>query len=162
MPGVYRELGDVLDQGDLLVDVPFLRREGAAEPSVVTELGIVTSNGCQCERFTEAQARGASQEIIQTYPLHVAPVYDAASYDKGLQGDIRKGRVRRHFWIPREGEMPDLIVDLFYDQPVPAIALSDLHRVASISTDLWYALLVHAWTFRSHINPDDVFIGGLA
>lgn len=164
MPRVYRDPDEPLDQGDLLEDVPFVRR---ADDSieVLPNLGIITSHGCDSERYFRYVSQGKDDTILATYPASVAPVYPAASRADLATGQLRligEGRMPRYFLLPEEEPHPERIIDLLYEQPIPARVLESLNRIGSISEDYWHYLLVHMWVRRSRMKPEDVFIGGLA
>lgn len=158
MAEVHRDHAYEIDQGDVLESVPFIVRRGS-NATVRPGLGVVTSHGCECERYTrERDERAAPMSFLEHYPLQVAPLRPPDQpNNQGLLGDIRRGRVLRYFFVPAEGELPDLVVNLIHEQPIPAILLLQLRRVASLNEEYWLRLVVHIFRLQSHKNPEQVF-----
>lgn len=156
MIAVYREHEHQLDQGDLLVDAPFLDRRGD-EHDEASQLGLVTSHGCDCERYERQLTKGADDGFVDGYCVQVAPVLAAADFERGLLGDIRRGRVTQYFSIPDESPWDELVVDLHQEQPIPVVRLLDCIRQASLSAEMWHRLVVHIFRLQSHIKPETVF-----
>lgn len=153
---VYRDHDHEIDQGDVLVDVPFVFRRGESV-EVKPRLGVVTSHGCDCERYTRRRDQGADDVFLETYTVQVAPLIHTVDFDAGVLGDIRRGRVRKYFAIPADDEHPEVLIDLHLEQPVPVAELLDLHRETSLSDETWAQLVVHQFVLQSRLNPDDVF-----
>jgi hypothetical protein len=163
LPAVYREPDEPLDQGDILAGVPFVARE-VQQLDIKVALGVVTSHGCDNEGYFRAVEREEAPRIVNTHPVHVAPIYTDLAYLEadGKLNQIKSGAVRRYFYLPEEDPLPEAVIDLFYEQPVPAVVLESLERRGSLSKDYWEYLLVHMWVRRSRMEPEDVFIGGLS
>jgi hypothetical protein len=151
---VYGDAHYALDQGYLLDAVP-VRFPRSGEDSVEQSLAVVTSHGCDCDRYERAKAAGDSGE---TLVVQVAPVHPLAALDdNGLHNDIRKGGVHRYFHIPAEAGHDELVADLFFEQPLPTGDLMRLVRVASLSEDWCWRLSLQIFVLRSRKRIEDVF-----
>lgn len=159
MPDVYEAADpkEPLNHGDILPDVPLVaRRLDALEPT--ENRAVITSHGCDNEKYFRHKEKETGGHILQTYPVMVAPLYAASGVgDAGLQGDIEAGRVRRYFFLPADDGSEALVADLFYEQPVPAILLENLKPTHRLTREWWLRFLVHLWVQRSRLDPDDVF-----
>jgi hypothetical protein len=159
---VYREHDHELDQGDLLDDVPFVHRRASEDPDVVLRRGLVTSHGCDCERYERRRRDGTADEsFLAGYAVQVAPVLPAAEFNPGLMGDIRRGRVPQYFAIPEENPWPEWVVDLHQEQPIPVSDLLDCERDACLSDEMWRRLVVHRFYLQSRVKPETAFAGEL-
>jgi hypothetical protein len=144
-----------LHHGDLLEEVPFFERWAFGEEQLVRYrcLGVVTSHGCVCERFLRKRDSGkASDQELASYTLHVSPVDKIDDFDPGILGDIRKGRVHDLFALPSEGKLPEFIVDLSQEQPIPAATVMELRRMASLSEDCMWALMLHRFRYQTRVD----------
>jgi hypothetical protein len=153
---VYREHDFEIDQGDIFRDVPFVFRRGPAL-EIQSALGIVTSHGCDCERYTRERDNGADVDFLETYTVQVAPVIGTDGFDGGLMGDIRRGRVPKYFAISAEDHRPESLVDLHLQQPIPVVELLARERETSLSEESWLRLVVHIFVLQSRLKPEDVF-----
>lgn len=143
---------DGLNQGDLIADVPFAGQHADDLSRVTTMLGLVTMHSCDCDKFMVARRKGADAELLATWPITVAPVHPPELLTGGQAGDARAGRMPRYFPIPLEGEMPEMVVDLWREQAVPARLLVTLERQATLSTDTLHKLYVHHWQLKTRID----------
>jgi hypothetical protein len=77
------------------------------------------------------QGREAGSSVSAAYrPLRSLSIFDEP---EGIQGHIRKGRVRYVFPLPRESPLDDeYVVDFRLIQPITAAALLDLELCTSI------------------------------
>lgn len=162
MAGVYAdpEEPERLNQGDLLVDVPFVGQDASDRCRVTTSLGLVTTNSCDCDKFFAAQEKGLSDDLAATWPIIVAPAHPPELLVGGQAGDASKGRMPRYFPIPAEDDHPELVVDLWREEAIPAVELIGLQRQACLSRDNLLALYAHVWWLRTRLRPDDVFQEG--
>lgn len=160
MTWVYGPSQYDLNQGDLFLGVPFHLPRGLNpddDPTFEVHAGLLTSHGCDCERYDRAVEKGASQNVIDRLPLQVALVHDLAELDAGLAGDVREHRVSRYFYMPGDEEQPEQVADLWFEQPVPAVELVRLDRRATLSEEWRLKLIVQIWRLRSHLEEEDVF-----
>jgi hypothetical protein len=155
---VYREPEtDRLNQGDVLVGVPFVGQDANDRGGVTEMLGLVTAHSCDCDKFFEARRKDLSPELLATWPILVAPAHPPELLIGGQAGDARKGRMPRYFPIPTEDERPELVVDLWREQAVPAVILERLDRQGSLSAEMIRRFYIHLWTLRTRIKPETVF-----
>jgi hypothetical protein len=148
---------DRLNQGDIFEEVPFVGFDARDPARFLTSLGIVTAHDCECDKFFAERGRGFSEEIEATWPIVVAPVYPLADLDEDQGGNARAGRIYRYFYLPQEGDMDELVVDLDREQAVPAVTLLNLERRACLSEETQLKLYVHLWVLRTRLKPEDVF-----
>jgi hypothetical protein len=154
---VYRQHDHEIDQGDVFADVPFVVRRGP-QLDIERAVGIVTSHGCDCERYTRQREGGADAEFLETYTVQVAPVIGTQEFDGGVMGDIRRGRVPKYFAIAPEEGRPEVLINLHLEQPVPVAELLANEREASLSDEWWRRLVVHIFVLQSRLKPDQVFV----
>lgn len=146
-----------LNQGDVLVRVPFIGQD-ARDLSKVTEMmGVVTANSCDCDKFFTARERGLNADLRATWPLQVAPAHPPELLVGGQAGDARQGRMPRYFPLPEEGSMPELVVDLWREQSVPAQILVDCERRACLTAEQLHRLYIHSWVLQTRIKPEEAF-----
>jgi hypothetical protein len=155
----------LLDQGDILADVPFVRwtegdpEEGTPRRGIITSNGegIVTSNGCTCEDYERAIDAGRSSAAARVY-VQVAPLRPAKDFNATKQQEIREGRHLDRFFVEGESTvLTDQIADLTLEQPFPASLLSQCEKIARVADWQWNALLIHLAVSRFHIKPERLF-----
>ena len=146
-----------LNQGDLLANVPFVGQDSRDLSKVTEMLGVVTSNSCDCDKFFRARELGINEEIEATWPISVAPAHPPELLTGGQAGDARNGRMPRYFPVPEEGDMTELVVDLWREQAVPALTLLTLERAACLSGEHLHRMYIHAWVLRTRIKPEKAF-----
>lgn len=151
---------DRLNQGDLLADVAFVGQDARDRTQRNQALGLITSHSCDCDKFFALREKGLPEEIEMTWPIMVAPVHSPDDLLGGQPGDARAGRMPRYFPLPAEGDHPDLVVDLWREEAVPAVTLLELDRQACLSRETLLAAYVHLWVLRTRLPPKDVFKEG--
>lgn len=150
---VLREHEHDIDQGDILNEVPFVERRGSGVFKIEM-LGMVTSHGCTCEKYTRLRDSGeADDHFLETYTLHVTPLMAASRFDGNELGNIRSGRVRQYHALPASDVLPELVLDLNLEQPVPAILLLELKRRASLAEAFWDRFVIHRFVFQTRRDP---------
>lgn len=157
---VYGPAEERLNQGDLFskVAVVIPRAVRVRRQRRRQSLALVTSHDCDCDRYKRAVEKGQGPDVLRRFPLLVAPVHPIAELaDEGLHGDIRKARVPRYFHIPAEDECEEMVADLWFEQPVPAMELLQLRRMATLSEEWKRHLAIQIFRLRSHLREEDVF-----
>lgn len=155
---VYGPPEKELNQGDVVADVPFIGRRLRDTTSVVLP-GLITSNGCDLDKYWELR-EDLSRNQKLAWPVTLAPLHGLEGLDHGAAGDARGNRHRRYFYIPAEGQQPEMVADLWLQQPVPLALVQRLERRATLS-DEWVARLwLHAFVTFTRRDPEDVFVGG--
>ncbi|MGD9697178.1 MAG: hypothetical protein AB7V42_16125 [Thermoleophilia bacterium] len=131
---------EMLSQGDILENVPFLRRRGRdlGEVEIWPMLGIVTAHSCEIDKYDRALERGHS--AVALWPVSVAPVMDIEMMPTGQPADARRGKIKRYAHLPSEDGNPEMVVDFYFDQPVPIQILRALKKRAHLS-DQWVTRL---------------------
>lgn len=148
---------DRLNQGDLLIDVPFVGQDARDRAHATVALGVVTAHSCDCDKFFSFREKGLAEELEATWPIMVAPVHDPELLVGGQAGHARKGEMPRYFPIPSEGDHPELVIDLWREEAIPAVTLIELDRQACLSRETLLALYAHLWWLRTRLRPEDVF-----
>jgi hypothetical protein len=154
---VYRDLEHQVDRGDIFGGVPFVYRHDA-EIIVLPGPGIVTSHGCDCEKYERHMAaKKVDPAFLGTYTVQVAPLRSPIQFEAdGLIGDIRAGRAPRYFALPEEDPRGEMLVDLFFEQPILVKDLLAADRQASISEEMWRRLCVHCMVLQTRREVADV------
>jgi hypothetical protein len=155
---VYGPPTGALNQGDLIGDVPFIARR-LHDQQPITLPGLITSNSCDLDKFAKERPKLERNQML-SWPATVAPVYDLDSLDAGGAGDVRGDRHRRYFLLPREGQQPEQMADLWLQQPVPICELERLPRLATLSDEWLRRLWLHAFVTLTRRDPKAVFVGG--
>lgn len=154
MSSPYRKHEYRLDQGDLLAKVPFTL-ETADGHQIVQTTGVLTSHGCDCERIERTPRESAAWPLLR---VHVAPIQPATAFPSdGTVGNIRAGRVPRYYALPREGQIPEYVVDFWYEQPIHPEKLLGLQRIASLTEEEWIKMMIQHFVGRVHKDPADIF-----
>jgi hypothetical protein len=139
---------DDANQGDVFEDVPFgvyQRDDGAGS------LGMIISHDCDCDKFLKPKTPIAD-ELRPIWPITAAPVHSIEELTGGQKKAVRAGEMRRYFHLPAEDDEPELVVDLWLEQPVPMEKVVSCDRRTSLSDEwrlrLW-AQIVRLRTGRS-------------
>jgi len=122
-------------------------------------LGLVISHSCDIDKFREERPKLATR-ARNAWPVTLAPVYGLENLDAGQAGDVRAGRHRRYFHLPSEAKIPELMADLWMQQPVPIVRVLALKRRATLDPEWVARLWLHIFVTTSRRNPKDVFVGG--
>lgn len=136
MPAYADRSSDDANQGDIFVDVPFIiRPEGAA-------WGMIVSHDCDCDKFLKPKTP-IPEEQRSVWPITMAPVHPIEGLTGGRIKAVRDGAMPRYFHLPGdESGLPELVADLWLEQPVPMEQVLTCERRASLS-DEWRSRL---WT----------------
>jgi hypothetical protein len=126
---------DDANQGDIFADVPFvIRPEGAV-------WGMIVSHDCDCDKFLKPKTP-IPDEQRPIWPITMAPVHPIEELTGGRMKAAREREMPRYFYLPAEDDLPELVADLWFEQPVPMEQVLTCDRVASLS-DEWRGRL---WT----------------
>lgn len=147
---VYTDRAEPVNQGDLFADIPFVipRGDDREREDLV---GMVISHDCDCDKFFTERDRGRL-EHPDRFPITMAPVFRVEELQGGQDGDARAGRIRRFFYLPPEDEREDLVVDLWFEQPVAMTQLLDRDRMASLSDEYVQRLHIQLWELRTRVK----------
>ncbi len=153
---VYRDDSEYpLDQGYILERVPIRIPEPNGKHRETHMLAVVTQHGCDCEKFDHAKEKN---QATDHFAVQVAPVFEIKHLrDDGKHKDIRSGRVPQYFSIPSEDKRPELVADLWLEQPLPTADLLQLKRVDSLSEEWCRRLVIQIFVLRSRVEVKDVF-----
>jgi hypothetical protein len=124
------------NQGDIFVDVPFT----AYSPGDAA-WGMIVSHDCDCDKFLKPKT-SIPDEQLPLWPITVAPVHPIELLTGGRVKAVRDGAMPRYFHLPEENGLPELVADLWLEQPVPMQQVLECDRQASLS-DEWRTRL---WT----------------
>lgn len=128
---VYADRSDHdANQGDVFEAVPF---------GGFTIDGMVTSHDCVCDKYLEPRTP-LSEEAAAEFPVSVAPVHPLDQLTDDWRAAVLRDRMPRYFLLPAEGERPDLVADLYLEQPVRFAEVLDCDRATSLSPE-WLARL---------------------
>jgi hypothetical protein len=116
---------------------------------------MVISHHCDCDKFQAEKEKGDAHDMAR-WPIAVAPVYRLGDLQGGQDGDARAGRIRRFFYLPAEADHEERVVDLWFEQPIPAIVLMKKDREASVSDDWLRRLHIQIWELRSRVDFDKI------
>jgi len=123
---------DDANQGDVFADVPFglyPRPDGDAS------LGMIISHDCDCDKFLKPKTP-IPEDQLPLWPITLAPVHPIEELTASRIKAVRDGKMPRYFHLPENGELPELVADLWLEQPVPMQQVLACERQASLS-DEW-------------------------
>lgn len=147
---------DVLDQGDILSDVPLVRWKDGQASHGSPNRAIITSHGCVCEDFERA-IEGRKSSAAERIFIQVAPLRPAKDFRDKIDL-IREGKLLDYFFLEGDGSsLAHQVADLKREQPIPALVLADCKKVARIADWQWNALMVHMTVARFRSDPADIF-----
>jgi hypothetical protein len=147
----------LLDQGEILADVPFVRWEDGKPIFGAVRRGIITSHGCACEDYERAAKEAERSRKAGAVMIHVAPIAPATQY-RDRQEAIARGEFLDYFFIFGEGSiLKDHVLDLTREQAIPASVLAKCKKISRIADWQWKGLLVHIAVSRFHQQPEELF-----
>lgn len=150
----YVERPEQIAQGDIFKDVPFHNRVGGNLETWVMP-GLVTSHSCDATKFFELRATTPTGPVVESWPVTMAPIHDPALLIGGNARHAAAGRMKRYFPLPDLPDHPPMVADLYLEQPIPAVLLLGLERVASLSDDYQTRLGVHIVALRTRRDLRD-------
>jgi hypothetical protein len=137
---VYEERPAPVNQGDIFEDVPFLE-PGAAGAFT---WGMVISHDCEVDKF-RVPARPLTPEASEAWRFTMAVVHPIEDLNDDRARAVRANRMPRYLYLAAEGDLPELCVDLWTEQPVSAAAVMDCSRIACLSPEsrvgLWWKII---------------------
>jgi hypothetical protein len=133
VPAYEDRSSDDANQGDIFVDVPFtIRPEGSA-------WGMIVSHDCDCDKFLKPKTP-IPEEQRPVWPVTMAPVHPIDQLTGGRIKAVRDGAMPRFFHLPEEAGLPELVADLWLEQPVAMEQVLACERSTSLS-DEWRSRL---------------------
>lgn len=142
----------------MIANVPFYMRQEHGH-ALVPVPGLVLSHSCDIDKYDEEKAKLNGNQR-KRWPVQMLPLLSTADLSKGALGDVKAGRHRRYFYIPKEGPHQELVADFWLAQPVPLLVVKALTRLGTLSDDYLARLWTHAFVAISRKNPVEVFKGG--
>jgi hypothetical protein len=138
---VYADREDnQVNQGDLFVEVPFPVPMLGDTPL----MGMVISHDCECDKFLKPRTP-LSSERRAAWRLTVACAHPVDMLPGGTAKAARQDEMPRYLHLPEEADVPELVVDLWTEQPVRMVELLECDRVASLSAEfrnrLWWKII---------------------
>ena len=134
---VYVERPEDASQGDVFAAVPFA---GAGTSEGFRMDGMITAHHCVCDKFFRLSGDEAERFVVA-----VAPVHSFDELTGGRRPAAREGHMPRYFYLPAEASRPELVVDLYLEQPVRMVDLLVCDRLSSLSAEwlgrLWQQFL---------------------
>jgi hypothetical protein len=119
---------------------------------------VITSHGCACEDYERELAAGRTQAASKVM-LQVAPLRAITGMPQHRVDEIKSGRQLDYFYVYGEqNRLPDHLVDLALEQPVPASLMSRCTKIARLAPWQWRHLLVHIAVSRFHQTPEELFL----
>lgn len=152
---IYVEREEPLNQGDIFAEVDFTLPRGASRVPE-TRAGMVLSHSCDCDKYFAELERDRVPEP-DCWPVTVAPIHEISELDAGKAGDARRNRIKRFFYLPAEGGFDEMVVDLWFEQPIPIVQLDPDGRLTSLSDDWVKRLHIQMWELRTRIKAEDAF-----
>ena len=146
MPVYEDRSSDEANQGDIFADVPFV---AYPRPDGDASLGIVISHDCDCDKFLKPKTP-IPEEQRSIWPITMAPVHPIDELTGGRMKAARERAMPRYFHLPAEDDFPELVADLWLEQPVPIERVIASERRASLS-DEWRGRL---WTQLIRLRTD--------
>jgi hypothetical protein len=123
------------NQGDIFASVPFTVCPRSAA------WGMIVSHDCDCDKFLQPRTP-IPDDQRPVWPITMAPVHPIEELTGGRIRAVRDGAMPRYFHLPDENGLPELVADLWLEQPVAIEQVLACERCASLS-DEWRARL---WT----------------
>ena len=137
---VYGARDDDVNQGDIFNGVPFLEPHAGK-----VTYGMVISHDCDVDKYLKPSTP-LTPEQRAAWRLTMALVHPLSDLSTDRQGNVRADAMLRYLLLPAEGDLPDLCVDLWTEQPVPMERLLDEGtRVACLAPEtrqrLWWKII---------------------
>jgi len=130
-----------VNQGDIFRAVPFPVGRAQERPPLA---GMVVSHDCDCDKFLNPSTPLPDEEKA-AWRVTVAWVHPLSDLAPDRQKLVREDRMPRYVHLPSEGKIPELVVDLSYEQPVRMVDLLACKRIASLSpkarNTLWWKIV---------------------
>ena len=114
------------NQGDVFADVPFMGDRVLA--------GMITSHDCVCDKYLDENT-SLAREQLEVFVVSVAPVHGIDLLSGSWQAAVRADKMPRYFHLPAEAGIPELVADLYHEQPVRFAAVLEGARLSSLSQE---------------------------
>src|SRR4051812_22993738 len=101
------------NQGDIFENVPFAVPRTDRQPS----LGMVISHDCECDKYLDPKTQLTDEQRAR-WVVTAAHVHPLAELSGSWRKLVQQDRMPRFLLLPAEGELPDLVVDFWTEQPV--------------------------------------------
>jgi hypothetical protein len=121
------------NQGDVFEGVPF------AQPDGRTADGMIVAHDCVCDKFL-SPAKPLTNAQREAWMITMAPVHPIDQLTGGRPDFVREDKMPRYFYLPAEGGRPELVADLWLEQPVRMLDVMQRNRLTSLSPE-WLARL---------------------
>jgi len=155
---VYGPPDGPLNQGDVIAGVPFYIRQDHSR-ELVSVPGLVYSHSCDIDKYDETK-HSLTGNQKKRWPVQMIPLLSPKNVDAGALGDVKAGRHRRYFYLPKESPHHELVADFWLAQPIPLLVVQGLQRVATLSDEHLAKLWTHSFVAVSRKDPARVFQGG--
>jgi hypothetical protein len=121
------------NQGDIFEDAQL---EGSWRHSATV---MVISHDCDCDKYLKPQTP-LSETAKDEWRVTVAEVQPLSDIHPNRRGPAQRDAMPRYFPLAAEGPLPEVVVDLWTEQPIRFGALLQCKRVASLSPESRVAL----------------------
>jgi hypothetical protein len=126
------------NQGDIFEDVQL---EG---PWTHKARVMLISHDCDCDKFLDPKTP-LSENERHAWRVTVAEVQLVSDLHANRRVPAQKDQMPRFLPLPAEGALPDMVVDLWTEQPIRFETLLKCNRVASLSKEwrekLWWKII---------------------
>lgn len=147
---VYQDRSeDDANQGDIFSGVRFAVLPRPSENEGM--LGMIVSHDCDCDKFLKPKTP-IPEDQRSIWPITMAPVHPIGLLTGGRIKAVRERQMPRYFHLPEEDDLPELVADLWLEQPVFFERVLEEERCASLS-DAWRARL-HQQIIRLRTGRD--------
>jgi hypothetical protein len=116
----------------------------AVEFNGFTMDGMITAHDCVCDKYLNPRTP-LDEEAAARFTISVAPVHAVDALTGDRRAAVRSNNMPRYFYLPEEDGRPELVADLYLEQPVVFAAVLEQPRLASLSPEwlgrLWQQFL---------------------
>ncbi len=151
----FKPHDDVLEQGDIIANVPIVRWKDGKVTGETPKLCVVTSNECTCEDYERAKEKGSS--ALKRVWIHVAPLVNASTFPGEKQEELKRGQRYDKFYVYGDNKFDDHVANIVQEQPVPAAVFEGLQKAARLADWQFKRLQIHCTVSRFHLKPEELF-----
>jgi hypothetical protein len=119
------------NQGDVFGSVPF---------AGFTMDGMITSHDCVCDKYLTPRTP-LTPEAADRFAISVAPVHPVDQLTGDRRSAVRDNNMPRYFHLPEENGRPELVADLYLEQPVRFATVLEREPALSSLSPEWLARL---------------------
>jgi hypothetical protein len=102
------------------------------------------SHDCDCDKYLDPKTPITETER-HNWRVTIAEVQLVADLHPNRKAPAREDKMPRYFPLPTEGELPEMVVDLWTEQPIRFGKLLECKRIASLSAEwrvkLWWKII---------------------